>query len=64
MKGESLEKAVDACVEAIEKLDIDIQDKVELMLNISAFLKIKYYPQTIALLQAQRSKDQDPRFRR
>ena len=61
MKGESLEKAVDACVKAIEGLDIDIQDKVELMVNISAFLKIKYYPQTVALLQAQQ---EDTRFRR
>lgn len=49
MKQESLEKAIELIIEALEKGDIEIIDKTELMLNESKFLD--KYEENIKVLQ-------------
>lgn len=51
MKQESLEKAIELIIEALEKGDIEIVDKTELMLNESKFLDKDKYEKNIKVLQ-------------
>lgn len=51
MKQESLEKAIELIIEALEKSDIEIVDKTELMLNESKFLDKDKYEKNIKVLQ-------------
>lgn len=51
MKQESLEKAIELIIEALEKGDIEIIDKTELMLNESKFLDKDKYEKNIKVLQ-------------
>ena len=39
MKEESIEEAIKICIENIQKSNINIVDKVELMMNIDYFLE-------------------------
>lgn len=51
MKQESLEKAIELIIEALEKGDIEIIDKTELILNESKFLDKDKYEKNIKVLQ-------------
>lgn len=51
MKQESLEKAIELIIEALEKGDIEICDKTELILNESKFLDKDKYEKNIKVLQ-------------
>ena len=51
MKQESLEKAIELIIEALEKGDIEIIDKTELMLNESKFLHKDKYEKNVKVLQ-------------
>ena len=50
MQKESLELAINTIIESIEKLDINIYDKLELMLNIRNFLDERLYDENIKVL--------------
>lgn len=50
MKKESLEIAINNIIEIIERLDINIYDKLELMLNLRNFLDSSSYDENIQLL--------------
>ena len=47
MKKESLEEALDLIIDSIDKSNIDIVDKVELMINLKEFLNILSYEENI-----------------
>lgn len=51
MKQESLEKAIELIIEALEKGDIEIIDKTELMLNEYQFLHKDKYEKNVKVLQ-------------
>lgn len=53
MKKESLEIAIDLIIDAIDKSDIDITDKVELMRNLSELLKPENYEHDLKILTLQ-----------
>ena len=50
MEGKSLEQALDAIIKSIDKLDIPITDKVELMTNLKHFLNAEVYRDNIDTL--------------
>ena len=50
MQKESLDLAINTIIESIEKLDINIYDKLELMLNIRNFLDERLYDENIKVL--------------
>ena len=50
MQKESLELAINTIIESIEKLNINIYDKLELMLNIRNFLDERLYDENIKVL--------------
>ncbi len=50
MKKDSLEEAVTICVNAICSSNIDMEDKIELMLNIDKFLSPDLYDSNIEVL--------------
>lgn len=54
MKSESLDKALDAFLQTLDRLDIDRIDKVELMLNLKSFLSIMSYEHNIEVLEKER----------
>lgn len=54
MKEESLNKALNEIIDIINELDIPIEDKVELMLNITHFLDKKKYKSNIDTLNRHR----------
>lgn len=56
MTKESLDKALDIIIEGLGKSDIQIQDKVELMLNLSHFLNPDDYDKNIYLLTVELEK--------
>lgn len=56
MKKESLEVAVDSIIDAIDKADINITDKVELMRNLSELLKPENYEHDIRILTLNQNK--------
>jgi len=51
MQEESLNKALDAIIPTLELTEMDSTDKLELMLNLRAFLKYKSYERNISVLQ-------------
>ena len=50
MQKESLELAINTIIESIEKLDINMYDKVELMINLRNFLDERLYDENIKVL--------------
>lgn len=60
MEGKSLEQTLDAIIKSIDKLDIPITDKVELMTNLKHFLDPEAYRSNIELL----AKEQNQRRKR
>lgn len=60
MEGKSLEQTLDAIIKSIDKLDIPITDKVELMTNLKHFLDPEVYRSNIELL----AKEQNQRRKR
>lgn len=57
MKKESLEEALDVIIDSIDKSDIDIVDKVELMINLKEFLnKISYEENIKTLMKGKNDK--------
>lgn len=60
MEGKSLEQTLDAIIKSIDKLDIPITDKVELMTNLKHFLDPETYRNNIELL----AKEQNQRRKR
>ena len=60
MEDTSLEKAVNAFIETIDRLEIPIVDKVELMTNLRHFLDPENYRSNIELL----AKEQNQRRKR
>lgn len=53
MKQESLETAIDLIIDTIDKSDIDITDKVELMRNLKEFLTPENYEHDLKILTLQ-----------
>ena len=56
MKCKSLNKTIDMIIENLDKMEINEQDKVELMLNLKEFLQPKYYKENIKVLEKERFK--------
>lgn len=50
MQKESLDLALNTMIESIEKLDINMYDKVELMINLRNFLDERLYDENIKVL--------------
>jgi hypothetical protein len=50
VKKESLEKALNIIVNAIAETEIEITDRIELMLNLREFLKPTKYEENIKVL--------------
>lgn len=50
MKKDSLIKAVLIIFDAIDKSDISLQDKLELMINLRCFLNVDKYENNIKIL--------------
>lgn len=50
MKQDSLIKAILIIFDAIDKSDINIQDKLELMINLRCFLNVDKYENNIKIL--------------
>ena len=51
MKKESLDAAIEVIVHAIAETEIDIRDRIELMINIREFLKSEKYKENIKVLK-------------
>lgn len=51
MKSKSLNIAIAMIIDNLDKLEINNQDKVELMLNLQQFLKPKNYKENIKVLE-------------
>jgi hypothetical protein len=51
MEKESLNKSIDAIIDSLDKLDIPIEDKVELMINLTKILDHKTYRENINILR-------------
>ena len=51
MKKESLETAIEVIIHAIAETEIDIRDRIELMINIREFLKSEKYKENINVLK-------------
>ena len=54
MKSKSLNQAIDMIIKNLDKMDINEQDKVELMINLREFLKTKNYKENIRVLKKER----------
>lgn len=54
MKSKSLNQAIDMIIKNLDKMDINEQDKVELMINLREFLKPKNYKENIRVLKKER----------
>ena len=50
MKKESLEEAILMIINRLDKSDINIQDKLELMINLRCFLNVDKYENNIKIL--------------
>ena len=50
MQKESLDLALNTMIESIEKLDINMYDKLELMINLRNFLDERLYDENIKVL--------------
>ena len=56
MKSKSLNQTIDMIIENLDKMEMNEQDKVELMLNLKEFLQPKYYKENIKVLEKERFK--------
>lgn len=56
MKKESLIIVSSKCIDTIDKLNIPLTDKVELMLNLKHFLDSKKYEDNIKVLKKEQCK--------
>lgn len=56
MKCKSLNETIDMIIENLDKMEMNEQDKVELMLNLKEFLQPKYYKENIKVLEKERFK--------
>lgn len=54
MKSKSLNQAIDMIIENLDKMEMNQQDKVELMFNLKEFLQPKYYKENIKVLEKER----------
>ncbi len=54
MKSKSLNQTINMIIENLNKMDINEQDKVELMINLKEFLQPKYYKENVKVLQKER----------
>ena len=50
MKQDSLIKAISIIVDSLDKSDIPLQDKLELMINLRCFLNVDKYENNIKIL--------------
>ena len=55
MKCKSLNETIDMIIENLDKMEINQQDKVELILNLKEFLQPKYYKENIKVLEKVRN---------
>ena len=55
MKSKSLNQAINMIIDNLDKMDINEQDKVELMLNLKEFLQPKNYKENIKVLEKVRN---------
>lgn len=56
MDHESLEIAIDLIFKSLDKSDINVFDKIELLKNIQNFLKVEYYDENIRILDRENYK--------
>lgn len=56
MKCKSLNETIDMIIENLDKMEMNEQDKVELMINLKEFLQPKYYKENIKVLEKERFK--------
>ena len=54
MNDDELNKALDLIIDLLNKSDLSITSKTELMINISKFLQPKYYKENIKVLEKER----------
>jgi hypothetical protein len=54
MKSKSLNQTINMIIENLDKMDINDQDKVELMINLREFLKPKNYKENVNVLEKER----------
>ena len=54
MKSKSLNQTINMIIESLDKMDMNAQDKVELMINLREFLKPKYYKENVRVLEKNR----------
>ena len=55
MNDDELNKALDLIIDLLNKSDLSITSKTELMINISKFLQPKYYKENIRVLEKVRN---------
>ena len=55
MKCKSLNETINMIIENLDKMEINEQDKVELILNLKEFLQPKYYKENIRVLEKVRN---------
>ena len=55
MKCKSLNETIDMIIENLNKIEMNEQDKVELMINLKEFLRPKYYKENIRVLEKVRN---------
>lgn len=54
MKSKSLNQTINMIIDNLDKMDINKQDKVELIINLREFLQPKYYKENVKVLQKER----------
>lgn len=54
MKCKSLNETIDMIIENLDKMEMNEQDKVELMLNLKELLQPKNYKENIKILEKER----------
>ena len=55
MKCKSLNETIDMIIENLDKMEMNEQDKAELMLNLKEFLQPKNYKENIKVLEKVRN---------
>ena len=55
MKSKSLNQTINMIIENLDKMEMNEQDKAELMLNLKEFLQPKYYKENIKVLEKVRN---------
>ena len=55
MKCKSLNETIDMIIENLDKMEMNQQDKVELMINLKEFLQPKNYKENIKVLEKVRN---------